>query len=59
MLFLVRFYSIISPGDTVNVIGQFGVQGKCDVSRDNNLVIVHPDFLVSGTRVMIGYLCMV
>ncbi|XP_030549255.2 DNA replication ATP-dependent helicase/nuclease JHS1 isoform X3 [Rhodamnia argentea] len=51
------FYSIISPGDTVNVIGQFGAQGKCDVSRDNNLVIVHPDLLVSGTRVAASFTC--
>jgi DNA replication ATP-dependent helicase Dna2 len=47
-----RFYSVIAPGDTVNVIGEFDDQGKCDVDRDNNLLIVHPDILVSGTRVI-------
>ncbi|XP_030475354.2 DNA replication ATP-dependent helicase/nuclease JHS1 [Syzygium oleosum] len=51
------FYSVISPGDTVNVIGQFGVQGKCDVSRDSNFVIVHPDLLASGTRVAASFTC--
>lgn len=51
--FLVRFYSIVAPGDTVNVIGEFDDQGKCDVDRDNNFIIVHPDVLVSGTRVRI------
>lgn len=47
-----RFYSVIAPGDTVNVIGEFDDQVKCDVDRDNNLLIVHPDILVSGTRVI-------
>lgn len=47
-----RFYSIIAPGDTVNVIGEFDEQGKCDVNRDNSFLIVHPDTLVSGTRVL-------
>lgn len=51
------FYSVISPGDTVNVIGQFDVQGKCDVRRDSNFVIVHPDLLVSGTRVATSFTC--
>ncbi|XP_052303207.1 DNA replication ATP-dependent helicase/nuclease JHS1 isoform X5 [Populus trichocarpa] len=51
------FYSVISPGDTVNVIGEFDDQGKCDVDRDNNLLIVHPDILVSGTRVAASFSC--
>lgn len=52
----IRFYSVIAPGDTVNVIGEFDDQGKCDVGRENNLLIVHPDILVSGTRVIDLYL---
>ncbi|KAF8030733.1 hypothetical protein BT93_D0041 [Corymbia citriodora subsp. variegata] len=51
------FYSVISPGDTVNVIGQFDVQGKCDVSKESNLVVVHPDLLVSGTQVAASFTC--
>ncbi|KAI5565965.1 hypothetical protein BDE02_14G154600 [Populus trichocarpa] len=51
------FYSVIAPGDTVNVIGEFDDQGKCDVDRDNNLLIVHPDILVSGTRVAASFSC--
>ena len=47
-----RYHSVISPGDTVHVIGEFNEEGKCDVNRDNNFLIVHPDILVSGTRVM-------
>ena len=46
-----RYHSVISPGDTVHVIGEFN-EGKCDVNRDSNFLIVHPDILVSGTRVM-------
>ncbi|OWM91537.1 hypothetical protein CDL15_Pgr024861 [Punica granatum] len=51
------FYSIISPGDTVNVIGRFDDHGKCNVNRGNNLLIVHPDLLVSGTRVAASFGC--
>ena len=35
------------------MIGEFDDQGKCDVDHDNNFIIVHPDVLVSGTRVRI------
>lgn len=48
-----RSYSVIAPGDTVNVIGQFDEGGNCDINHDNNFLIVHPDILVSGTRVVI------
>ncbi|XP_044494174.1 DNA replication ATP-dependent helicase/nuclease JHS1 isoform X2 [Mangifera indica] len=51
------FHSVIAPGDTVNVVGEFDEQGKCDVDHDNNLVIVHPDILVSGTRVAASFNC--
>lgn len=51
------FHSVIAPGDTVNVIGEFDEQGKCDVGRENNLLIVHPDILVSGTRVAASFSC--
>lgn len=47
-----RVYSVIAPGDTIHVIGKFDDQGKCDVNRDQNYIIVHPDVLVSGTRVL-------
>ncbi|PWA69914.1 DNA replication helicase [Artemisia annua] len=51
-----RYHSVISPGDTVHVIGEFN-EGKCDVNRDNNFLIVHPDILVSGTRVAGSFSC--
>ncbi|XP_021612067.1 DNA replication ATP-dependent helicase/nuclease JHS1 isoform X4 [Manihot esculenta] len=51
------FYSVIAPGDTVNVIGEFDDQGNCEVDHDNNLLIVHPDILVSGTRVAASFSC--
>ncbi|XP_073222002.1 DNA replication ATP-dependent helicase/nuclease JHS1 isoform X2 [Cicer arietinum] len=50
-------YSVISPGDTVNVIGQFDEGGNCDIDHDNNFLIVHPDILVSGTRVAGSFSC--
>lgn len=51
-----RSYSVISPGDTVNVIGEFDDEGKCNVDHENNFLIVHPDILVSGTRVSVLHL---
>ncbi|WCJ23084.1 DNA replication ATP-dependent helicase/nuclease JHS1 [Euphorbia peplus] len=50
-------YSVIEPGDTVNVIGEFDDQGKCEVGRDCNLLIIHPDILISGTRVASSFNC--
>ncbi|KAF9625151.1 hypothetical protein IFM89_019365 [Coptis chinensis] len=52
-----RFYSTIGPGDTINVIGEFDGQRKCVVDHESNLVIVHPDILVSGTRVAASFGC--
>ncbi|RDX75612.1 DNA replication ATP-dependent helicase/nuclease DNA2, partial [Mucuna pruriens] len=52
-----RSYSVISPGDTVHVIGQFNEGGNCDIDHDNNFLIVHPDILVSGTRVAASFSC--
>lgn len=49
-----RFHSLISPGDTVSVIGEFTDQGICIIDHDKNLVIVHPELLISGTRVSIS-----
>ncbi|KAK7350768.1 hypothetical protein VNO77_09705 [Canavalia gladiata] len=50
-------YSVIAPGDTVNIIGQFDEGGSCDVDHDNNFLIVHPDILLSGTRVAASFSC--
>uniref|UniRef100_J3M0U5 DNA replication ATP-dependent helicase/nuclease n=1 Tax=Oryza brachyantha TaxID=4533 RepID=J3M0U5_ORYBR len=51
------FHSLIGPGDTVSVIGEFTDQGICVVDRDKNLVVVHPELLISGTRVASSFHC--
>ncbi|KAL8105137.1 DNA replication ATP-dependent helicase/nuclease JHS1 [Apium graveolens] len=51
------FCSVIEPGDTVQVIGDFDEQGNCDVNREKNFIIVHGDILMSGTRVASSYNC--
>ncbi|XP_073140812.1 DNA replication ATP-dependent helicase/nuclease JHS1 isoform X2 [Henckelia pumila] len=51
------YFSVIAPGDTINVIGEFDCQGICDVNREKNFLIVHPDILVSGTRVSSSFSC--
>ncbi|KAL0654368.1 hypothetical protein Bca4012_097059 [Brassica carinata] len=51
------FYSTVSPGDSINVIGDFDGEGKCDVDHQNNFLIVHPDTLVAGTKVAASFGC--
>ncbi|GJN01915.1 hypothetical protein PR202_ga19219 [Eleusine coracana subsp. coracana] len=51
------FHSIVGPGDTVSIIGEFSDQGKCIVDHDSNLVVVHPELLISGTRVASSFHC--
>ncbi|EYU40306.1 hypothetical protein MIMGU_mgv1a000280mg [Erythranthe guttata] len=51
------YFSVVAPGDTVHVIGEFDDRGKCDVNREKNFLIVHPDILVSGTRVSASFSC--
>ncbi|CAH2038530.1 unnamed protein product [Thlaspi arvense] len=51
------FYSTVSPGDSINVIGDFDGDGKCDVDHQNNFLIVHPDTLVAGTKVAGSFGC--
>ncbi|KAL1204656.1 DNA replication ATP-dependent helicase/nuclease JHS1 [Cardamine amara subsp. amara] len=51
------FYSTVSPGDSINVIGEFDGDGKCDVDHQNNFLIVHPDTVVAGTRVAASFGC--
>ncbi|XP_078437970.1 DNA replication helicase [Wolffia australiana] len=51
------FYSQIGPGDCVNVIGEFDGHGRCLIDRNQNLIIVHPHILVSGTRVASSFSC--
>ncbi|KAL6559283.1 hypothetical protein OROGR_004400 [Orobanche gracilis] len=51
------YFSVVAPGDTVHVIGEFDALGKCDVNREKNFLVVHPDILVSGTRVSASFSC--
>ncbi|KAH9622076.1 hypothetical protein KSS87_007326, partial [Heliosperma pusillum] len=50
-------YSVIEPGDTIRVIGEFDGQGNCDVNHEKNLLIVHPNLLLSGTRIAGSFSC--
>ncbi|CAM6059613.1 unnamed protein product [Sphagnum tenellum] len=44
-------HTSVRPGDTVNVIGEFGSDGTCVLDHNQNLLVVHPDLLISGSRV--------
>ncbi|KAI3905112.1 hypothetical protein MKX01_017358 [Papaver californicum] len=49
--------SMIGPGETVHVVGEFDNQGKCVVDHSNNLLIVHPEILLSGSQVSTSFNC--
>ncbi|XP_065006281.1 DNA replication ATP-dependent helicase/nuclease JHS1-like isoform X1 [Musa acuminata AAA Group] len=51
------FYSLIGPGDTISVVGDFDEMGRCIVDHAENLIIVYPDILLSGTRVASSFTC--
>lgn len=48
----------VHPEAYVHVIGQFSFRGQCVVTDDENLVIVHPDQLISSTVVADSFSCM-
>lgn len=50
-------YSLVRPGDTVNVIGEFDAEGKCVIDHESNLLVIHPDLLISGSRVGTSFSC--
>ncbi|MCO5601360.1 hypothetical protein L7F22_055480 [Adiantum nelumboides] len=51
------YFTVVRPGDTINVIGEFDSDGKCVIDRNNNLLIVHPDILISGSKVGTSFSC--
>eukprot|EP00050_Salpingoeca_kvevrii_P020096 m.94370 g.94370 ORF g.94370 m.94370 type:complete len:1178 (+) comp8712_c0_seq8:100-3633(+) len=48
---------IVEPGDHIHVIGTFNDDGVCEVTSSQNLVVVHPDILISGTQVTQSFDC--
>uniref|UniRef100_A0A803LIK9 DNA replication ATP-dependent helicase/nuclease n=1 Tax=Chenopodium quinoa TaxID=63459 RepID=A0A803LIK9_CHEQI len=51
------FYSVIEPGDSIRVIGEFDNQGNCNINHDKNLLVIQPNLLLSGTRVAGSFSC--
>ena len=48
----------VAKGTYVHLIGQFNHLGHCVVDDADNLVIVHPDFLISATGVSDSFQCL-
>ena len=48
----------IAVGDVVNVLGSFDSDNTCMVTDSQNLIVVNPDLLISGTSVVSGVFCM-
>lgn len=45
-------------GSYVHVIGHFTPGGQCTVDNDNNMIILHPDHLISATTIGDSFGCM-
>eukprot|EP00897_Mesotaenium_endlicherianum_P007811 jgi/Mesen1/7058/ME000369S06383 len=50
-------YSPVACGDPVGVVGDFDDSGCLVVDKDSNLLVLHPDTLVSGSRVGGSFAC--
>ncbi|GAO46682.1 hypothetical protein G7K_0906-t1 [Saitoella complicata NRRL Y-17804] len=48
----------VREGDYVHVVGRFDECGECVVDNADNLIILHPDYLVSATVVADSFQCM-
>lgn len=46
-----------SPGSYVHVIGDFDRAGQCIVDERQNMIILHPDHLISATVVSDSFTC--
>ena len=46
-----------SPGSYIHLIGHFDRSGQCTVDNEQNLLIIHPDHLISSTVVADSFTC--
>ena len=51
------FDSPCIPGSYVHLIGDFDQYGQCVVDENHNLLIIHPDHLISATVVADSFSC--
>ncbi|KAK4190796.1 hypothetical protein QBC35DRAFT_55206 [Podospora australis] len=48
----------VSPKAFVHIIGEFEPSGRCVIDNNHNLIILHPDQLISSTVVADSFTCM-
>jgi len=53
-----RIDTHVVTGDVVNVLGKFDQDDICKVTNTQNMIVVNPDLLISGTVVVSGVFCM-
>lgn len=46
------------PGSYVHILGKFDKAGQCTIDNGNNMLILHPDHLLSATVVADSFSCM-
>lgn len=49
--------SACKPGSIIHLIGEFDRCGQCVVDDTQNMIIVHPDYLISATVVADSFSC--
>ena len=48
----------MKPGDVVNILGEFDSKGYiCIDMKQDNMLVIHPDFLVSGSVIAGATMC--
>ena len=48
----------VKKGDIVNITGTFDEEGVCAVTDESNILVVHPDLLITGTAIVSCMNCM-
>ncbi|KAK6834387.1 hypothetical protein PG987_009081 [Apiospora arundinis] len=48
----------VSPESFIHIIGEFTPSGRCIIDNDHNILILHPDQLISATVVADSFTCM-
>ncbi|EFA82561.1 DEAD/DEAH box helicase domain-containing protein [Heterostelium album PN500] len=57
LLFGEWIYSLVHAGDIFNVIGEFDSNGLIVIDNVKNLLVLHPDFLITGTELGGSFSC--
>ncbi|KAK9768425.1 DNA replication endonuclease-helicase Dna2 [Basidiobolus ranarum] len=52
------WHTLVNVGDYVHIVGEFDEENRCYVDNENNLLILHPDCLISSTHLADSFVCL-